>query len=107
TSILSRYVRGLTAEFFFSSRSRHTRSYGDWSSDVCSSDLHGPDDGQRAVFRKIVDHERFVRQMHVLLQVQQISDNVVRFVVDRRSEERRLGKECRSGWWREQYRKKG
>src|SRR5437867_13151487 len=27
--------------FFFSSRRRHTRSYGDWSSDVCSSDL-GP-----------------------------------------------------------------
>src|SRR6266516_4949546 len=25
--------------FFFSSRIRHTRSYGDWSSDVCSSDL--------------------------------------------------------------------
>src|SRR5437867_6995213 len=25
--------------FFFSSRRRHTRSYGDWSSDVCSSDL--------------------------------------------------------------------
>src|SRR5207248_5844326 len=25
----------------FSSRRRHTRSYGDWSSDVCSSDLHG------------------------------------------------------------------
>src|SRR6266516_1228854 len=24
--------------FFFSSRRRHTRSYGDWSSDVCSSD---------------------------------------------------------------------
>src|SRR5437867_4168700 len=27
--------------FFFSSRRRHTRSYGDWSSDVCSSDLNG------------------------------------------------------------------
>src|SRR5207248_7420353 len=27
--------------FFFSSRRRHTRSYGDWSSDVCSSDLRG------------------------------------------------------------------
>src|SRR5437867_6205052 len=27
--------------FFFSSRRRHTRSYGDWSSDVCSSDLIG------------------------------------------------------------------
>src|SRR5207248_7897221 len=26
---------------FFSSRRRHTRSYGDWSSDVCSSDLIG------------------------------------------------------------------
>src|SRR6266516_6166902 len=26
--------------FFFSRRRRHTRSYGDWSSDVCSSDLH-------------------------------------------------------------------
>src|SRR5207248_7677658 len=25
--------------FFFSSRRRHTISYGDWSSDVCSSDL--------------------------------------------------------------------
>src|SRR5207245_3865300 len=27
------------ASFFFSSRSRHTRCYRDWSSDVCSSDL--------------------------------------------------------------------
>src|SRR5207248_1885542 len=27
--------------FFFPSRRRHTRSYGDWSSDVCSSDLTG------------------------------------------------------------------
>src|SRR5574340_391555 len=29
--------------FFFSSRSRHTSSFGDWSSDVCSSDLHSGD----------------------------------------------------------------
>src|SRR5215467_14847914 len=27
--------------FFFSSRRRHTRLQGDWSSDVCSSDLEG------------------------------------------------------------------
>src|SRR6266850_2767474 len=27
--------------FFFSSRRRHTRLQGDWSSDVCSSDLTG------------------------------------------------------------------
>src|SRR3712207_3286568 len=29
--------------FFFSSRRRHTRYWRDWSSDVCSSDLHGMD----------------------------------------------------------------
>src|SRR5215203_6723159 len=28
------------AFFFFSSRRRHTRYWRDWSSDVCSSDLH-------------------------------------------------------------------
>src|SRR6266853_3662101 len=28
--------------FFFSSRRRHTRFDCDWSSDVCSSDLHEP-----------------------------------------------------------------
>src|SRR5437879_13010648 len=28
--------------FFFSSRRRHTRYIGDWSSDVCSSDLSSP-----------------------------------------------------------------
>src|SRR2546426_1490707 len=28
--------------FFFSSRRRHTRLQGDWSSDVCSSDLEAP-----------------------------------------------------------------
>src|SRR5207248_4896082 len=32
--VVVRHVR-----VFFSSRRRHTRSYGDWSSDVCSSDL--------------------------------------------------------------------
>src|SRR2546426_10019255 len=29
----------LISDFFFSSRRRHTRLQGDWSSDVCSSDL--------------------------------------------------------------------
>src|SRR5215213_2224922 len=33
TKITSRF-------FFFSSRRRHTRLVSDWSSDVCSSDLH-------------------------------------------------------------------
>src|SRR2546426_7608484 len=30
---------GISILFFFSSRRRHTRLQGDWSSDVCSSDL--------------------------------------------------------------------
>src|SRR5579872_1167237 len=32
--------------FFFSSRRRHTRCGRDWSSDVCSSDLHADDDSR-------------------------------------------------------------
>src|SRR5205807_6943991 len=32
-------ARTLDLVFFFSSRRRHTRLQGDWSSDVCSSDL--------------------------------------------------------------------
>src|SRR5438876_5919632 len=35
-----RHIR-LSPAFFFSSRRRHTRWTGDWSSDVCSSDLDG------------------------------------------------------------------
>src|SRR5256885_15796736 len=33
---------GSMVVFFFSSRRRHTRLQGDWSSDVCSSDLFPP-----------------------------------------------------------------
>src|SRR3989454_5105643 len=32
---------GSLVRFFFSSRRRHTKLQGDWSSDVCSSDLYG------------------------------------------------------------------
>src|SRR5215467_8488706 len=34
-------MKMMTFFFFFSSRRRHTRLQGDWSSDVCSSDLGG------------------------------------------------------------------
>src|SRR2546426_5312115 len=51
--------------FFFSSRRRHTRLQGDWSSDVCSSDLgrlprrapdpqHHPQSPQRGHTRRVV-----------------------------------------------------
>src|SRR5207248_5744629 len=44
-----------TNHLFFSSRRRHTRSYGDWSSDVCSSDLHLLGDRDDAVPHELVD----------------------------------------------------
>src|SRR3712207_5230327 len=37
---LGAYGLYLMVFFFFSSRRRHTRYWRDWSSDVCSSDLH-------------------------------------------------------------------
>src|SRR5256885_3119165 len=56
-------VLGMALElffFFFSSRRRHTRLQGDWSSDVCSSDLarHG---GRRAALRPVRRPARPVR----------------------------------------------
>src|SRR5256885_5437618 len=36
----SYYYSSILFFFFFSSRRRHTRLQGDWSSDVCSSDLN-------------------------------------------------------------------
>src|SRR3712207_4316646 len=42
--------------FFFSSRRRHTRYWRDWSSDVCSSDLHLFADCVRTI-REVPDEE--------------------------------------------------
>src|SRR5256884_2832245 len=90
--------------FFFSSRRRHTRCSRDWSSDVCSSDLLpfldqieerqalvavvlGDRDDQAQVG---LDHPRL--RLHVaLLDLLGQLDLL-------RSEERRVGKECRSRW---------
>src|SRR6266446_1025944 len=41
--------------FFFSSRRRHTRLQGDWSSDVCSSDLRGDPPRGNTVNRAPID----------------------------------------------------
>src|SRR6266487_5340097 len=41
--------------FFFSSRRRHTRWTGDWSSDVCSSDLTCDSDGRVCKFVDLQD----------------------------------------------------
>src|SRR5947209_8143520 len=79
--------------FFFSSRRRHTRYWRDWSSDVCSSDLI-PKRLDQALGNLLVGDD--LPSLVVELAGQ---DLIVR--VDR-SEERRVGKECRSRWSAEQ-----
>src|SRR5438445_13884640 len=86
--------------FFFSSRRRHTRYWRDWSSDVCSSDLapleassgksqrHRLDRGgnrqlNAALYRIAITQARYHPPARDYLE---------------RSEERRVGKECRSRW---------
>src|SRR5207249_5999814 len=83
--------------FFFSSRRRHTRSKRDWSSDVCSSDLcavgGGDVGGVEEIFCAPGDA---VERAPVFAG----SDFGVGFFgLRKRSEERRVGKECRSRGW--------
>src|SRR5688500_20306617 len=88
--------------FFFSSRRRHTRLQGDWSSDVCSSDLGsfcrtgwaiglfpGRQKDPRAGLQRL-RHGNAERER----------------AGPTRSEERRVGKECRSRREREHERRK-
>src|SRR5258706_2473210 len=69
--------------YFFSSRRRHTRLVSDWSSDVCSSDL---------VTRQ-AEHIWRVTLRSLPTELANVPYNR-----KRRSEERRVGKECRSRW---------
>src|SRR5205807_7533138 len=99
--------------FFFSSRRRHTRLQGDWSSDVCSSDL--------TVLRDaLLERRRQLPALKVLFITDPVNElygaapsadlrllraagvDVVVTDLDRlRSEERRVGKEWTSGGTRE------
>src|SRR5207248_5864273 len=89
--------------FFFSSRRRHTRSYGDWSSDVCSSDLSR---GCTSWPRPAADTRTARRCQfsikHLVLVIEQLVPSASRPQGQGplgRSEERRVGKECRSRRW--------
>src|SRR5256885_4632886 len=90
--------------FFFSSRRRHTRLQGDWSSDVCSSDLN-------LTAWQRVQTARNVQRPFALDYVERCFTGWTELHGDRRfaddkampsglarSEERRVGKECRSRW---------
>src|SRR5204863_5493319 len=98
---------------FFSSRRRHTRSLRDWSSDVCSSDLAG---GGRclAIGIRIVEDGRPQsvgalagaegRDLRLQRRDEELANSVTLGQIQQldevrdRSEERRVGKECRCGW---------
>src|SRR5438445_2417640 len=100
--------------FFFSSRRRHTRYWRDWSSDVCSSDLRQlgvrPGSGRQgdlsgrarraqdpARDQRLPDGRSEAAPQGLRRAEGRRLDHVC--VVDLlRSEERRVGKECRSGW---------
>src|SRR3989440_1958157 len=92
--------------FFFSSRRRHTISDRDWSSDVCSSDLvasPGTPAGLELRWRHKDGSWRHIDAVAVdRLAEPAVGAIVVNFrdVSERRtrSEERRVGKECRSRW---------
>src|SRR2546430_6859609 len=90
--------------FFFSSRRRHTRFDCDWSSDVCSSDLTKVNGISVPNFSDAVGNtptlplnaigENYSQQfIFALTHALMIAD-----FFGCRSEERRVGKECRSRW---------
>src|SRR5699024_11476071 len=82
--------------FFFSSRRRHTRSKRDWSSDVCSSDL-GYNEMIKA--QNQYSEQQYPTMPFIVVIVDELADlMMVASNEVERSEERRVGKECRSGW---------
>src|SRR5207248_8912912 len=99
-----------------SSRRRHTRSYGDWSSDVCSSDLYTPTGGiancRTDMARDLGIAPENVRVVCLYMggnfgnkNQNQDADLIAAALAKeagapvKRSEERRVGKEWRWRWW--------
>src|SRR5260370_1677730 len=103
---ISRYNRSYSSCFFFSSRRRHTRFKCDWSSDVCSSDLllemlrleevhsyYGPSYVVQGVSLSVARGETVA-----LVGRNGAGKTTLLKTIMGRSEERRVGKECRSRW---------
>src|SRR5262245_65287827 len=94
--------------FFFSSRRRHTRCLSDWSSDVCSSDLVHAECAGESGFLGLEEIEVRHRALHhpsTATSWKSIAGNSScssapnsAIVSSSRSEERRVGKECRVRW---------
>src|SRR5687768_18429461 len=90
-------------DFFFSSRRRHTRCSRDWSSDVCSSDLGNGTESGRLVIGKTVNGKGVGGDVQSPIQVpggvrggSNDFSGSIHVQGSARSEERRVGTECRS-----------
>src|SRR5438067_2800668 len=92
--------------FFFSSRRRHTISKRDWSSDVCSSDLPQSLSDHHVSFLGPFRARARGRCLTSRLKEDTRSGPSVVSSATERSEERRVGKECRSRWSPEHQKKK-
>src|SRR5690606_40948104 len=94
--------------FFFSSRRRHTRFSRDWSSDVCSSDLNVIVGSDRADWIAGLNlwTDRFRENGQTAVPLRDYNQSTFGAFVQNnfhaanwlRSEERRVGKECRYRW---------
>src|SRR5256885_11859100 len=91
--------------FFFSSRRRHTRLQGDWSSDVCSSDLVRVARFLETGRLELADGDLPARDLLGIYEAARDlrrADRAVRIdfgvIFHERSEEGRVGKEGRSRW---------
>src|SRR2546430_6136317 len=92
--------------FFFSSRRRHTRFDCDWSSDVCSSDLVSA--SQLGAVLDLISagtiSGKIAKDLFEICWREGgdpqaiVAARGMTQVTDLRSEERRVGKECRSRW---------
>src|SRR3712207_9019001 len=94
----------MSYNIFFSSRRRHTRYWRDWSSDVCSSDLgkvginigtSGPA-GTNMITGLYTCMADSIPQICITGQAP--TNLLHKEAFQARSEERRVGKECRSRW---------
>src|SRR5438046_7130934 len=95
---------------FFSSRRRHTTLVSDWSSDVCSSDLLLPNQRPRVRIDDIYAVRRTGKDGEVLRSRRSLYPRNNQRLAERlhphrlavrlqlRSEERRVGKGCRTRW---------
>src|SRR4051812_49910988 len=91
--------------FFFSSRRRHTRLTCDWSSDVCSSDLDSYDCRGRSQCQREIIYPFLPLFLALTLGSSPAIIGIIEGAAESvssllklfaRSEERRVGKECRS-----------